>query len=160
MLREHWRHLLEVFRDAELAEARAEYLKPYLDCLELSGLLNGHVILGESLLPLYTAPVEGGTDSGLYCQAAILVPGGLGVVLWSSAEHDELRQVPEGLEAQARTSFQPFGSCRPVVQQWLLPQIDGLFRQLFDTASCYATFTSGDTPAAAVDPTNTNGRLG
>jgi hypothetical protein len=139
----HWRHLLEVFRDAELAEARAEVLKPYLDCLELTGLLEGHVILGEGTLPLHTAPTEGGSDSGLVCQAALLVPGGLGVVLWDSEEYYLVSRTADGLEAGARHNFTPFSTCRPVIQQWLLPQIDGLFQRLFEVASRYSISTPG-----------------
>lgn len=133
----HWRQLLEIFRDAELAEFRAEVLKPYLDCLALAGLLEGHAVLGNALLPLYTAPVEGGADTGPYCQAALLVPGGLGVVLWSCAEHDALSGVPEGPETHARRNFVPFARCRPVVRQWLLPQIDELFAGLLEVASAF-----------------------
>jgi hypothetical protein len=62
-------------------------------------------------------------------QAALCLPGGLGVVLWDSEEYTHLSEIPQGLEAEARMGFQAF-KCEPAIKALLLPHLEALLHQL------------------------------
>lgn len=124
------RQLHELFRDADSAKARLAELNEWICLLAMSGVVDGQVVLGKEVLSLSYEPCEGGHDNGPCFQAALMFPGGLGVIQMDSDAFVSLRRITEGLEASARTSFVPLMECRPVVQQWLLPQIDGLVEKM------------------------------
>jgi hypothetical protein len=62
-------------------------------------------------------------------QAALLVPEGLGVVLWDSDHYAEMCDLPDGLEADTR--FRAFARCEPAVRALLLPHIEPLLERLY-----------------------------
>jgi hypothetical protein len=64
-------------------------------------------------------------------QAALLVPDGIGVVLWDSEQYAALRDLPEGREADEKVLFQPFAECEPAVKGLLLPEIESLLERLY-----------------------------
>ncbi len=124
------RQLRELFRDADAAKSRLAELNEWICLLAMSGVVDGQVVLGKEVLSLSYRPCEGGHDSGPCFQAALIVPEGLGVIQMDSDAFVSLRGITEGIEANAVTSFVPLMECRPVVLQWLLPQIDGLVEKM------------------------------
>ncbi len=124
------RQLRELFRDADSAKARLAELNEWIYLLARSGMVDGHVAIGNEVLCLSYKPCEGGHDSGPCYQGAILIPEGLGVIQMDSDSFVSLQGITEGIEANAHLHFIPLLQCRPVVQQWLLPQIDTLIEKL------------------------------
>jgi DNA invertase Pin-like site-specific DNA recombinase len=66
----------------------------------------------------------------LYKSQNLPVPDGLGVVLWDSEEYAQWRDIPQGLEAEARSAFLPFEQCDAALKALLLPQIEPLLQPL------------------------------
>lgn len=124
------RQIRELFRDADSAKARLAELNEWICLLAMSGVVDGQVVLGKEVLSLSYRPCEGGHDSGPCLQAALIVPEGLGVIQMDSDAFVSLQSITDGIAANARSSFVPLMECRPVVLQWLLPQIDGLVERM------------------------------
>jgi hypothetical protein len=97
-----------------------------------AGPVNSLSILGPIINHWAYEPRPRGWDSGPLAQAALLVPGGIGVVIWDSEEYAELRRATDGLEAEATARFVPFAACEPAVKGLLLPTIEPLLEQLAD----------------------------
>jgi len=112
------------------AEAKMGEVNRLLGQLGETGFVHETVVLGEVIHHRYYAPLSGGNDSGQLVQAALCVPGGLGVVLWDSEEYSQWRDIPEGLEAEARPGFLPFERRDAALKALLLPQIEPLLQQL------------------------------
>jgi hypothetical protein len=112
------------------AEAKMGEVNRLLGQLGETGFVHETVVLGEVIHHHYYAPRPGGNDSAQLVQAALCVPGGLGVVLWDSEEYSPWRDIPEGLAAEARLGFFPFELCDTVLKALLLPQIEPLLQQL------------------------------
>jgi hypothetical protein len=124
------RRLLDTKKHRELAEARVAGINELIAELSKSGLLNRTALLGSILLRRNYAPREGGKDSCEVLQAALLVPGGLGVLLWDNEEALELQIDPEALEAAAWLHHLPFEKCEPALQALLEPHIEELVGRL------------------------------
>lgn len=112
------------------AESMAIRLSSFFDELNRTGLMDDQVILGDEYFTKSYSAKEGGHDSGLCYQAAIRVPGGIGVLLMDTESRYQLSKIPEGIEANSAVSFIPIQRTKPVIQQWLLPQLDDLVRKL------------------------------
>ncbi|MFT3880675.1 MAG: hypothetical protein QM703_13550 [Gemmatales bacterium] len=119
-----------VLRDAQLAVNRAESLASFFSLVGRSGMVDSEVILGKEVFQLTYPPKKNGRDSGICYQAIIRIPDGIGVLEMDTESHYELMQYPEGLESNTCFSFVSLVACRPVIQQWLLPQIDSLIEKL------------------------------
>lgn len=112
------------------ADSLAIRLSSFFDVLNQTGLVDDQVILGEEFFTMPYPPREGGHDSGLCYQAAIHIPRGIGVLLMDTESRYQLSKIPDGIEAHSAVSFIPIHQTKPVIQQWLLPQFDGLVRKL------------------------------
>ena len=97
-----------------------------------AGWVNNLAILGPIIHHWAYEPRPWGWDSGPLAQAALLVPDGIGVVIWDSEDYAELCRVPDGLEAEAKGRFVPFAACEPAVQGLLFPTIEPLLERLSD----------------------------
>lgn len=127
---EQKRALRQLFQDADMAKLRAADLGEWISTISKSGLIDGQVILGNKVLTLSYQPVEGGSDSGPCFQAALCIPEGMGAIRMDSQDWQAFQSKPEGLETNARAHFVPLLECRPIIQQWLLTQIDVLIEKL------------------------------
>lgn len=127
---EQKRTLRQLFQDADMAKLRAADLREWISTISKSGLIDGQVILGIKVLSLSYQPVEGSSDSGPCFQAALCIPEGMGAIRMDSQDWLAFQSKCEGLEANARAHFVPLLECRPVIQQWLLTQIDTLIEKL------------------------------
>ncbi len=114
-------------RQLELAEAQVPPLNDALTQLANLGLGNGHVILGDILhTNAYPAGTEAG--SGQVHQAAVIIPGGIGVAVWDSAEYDLFRRGQDDLEIEARNYFVPFDLCNSAIKAMLFPCVEQLVK--------------------------------
>lgn len=130
------RQLRELFRDADAAKTRLAELNEWIYLLAKSGVVDGQVALGNEILSLSYKPCEGGHYSGPCYQAALIIPQGLGVLQMDSDMFISLQSVTEGIEANASAAFIPLYKCCPALQQWLLPQIDGLVEKMMALLPC------------------------
>ena len=124
--------LLCMKRDTCAAEARAAGLNNLINDIWQFGLGAQTSLLGPVLQTRSYAPQPGGHDSGQVIQAALLVPRGLGVVVWDSEFYLSLVDVPEGLEAAAAMHHVPFEQCSPAWRALLCEHIAPLVERLFD----------------------------
>lgn len=97
--------------------------------LELSGLVPQTAILGEVVLNRPYPPAEEGHESGEVLQAAVLIPGGAGLLFWDSERFAELQQTPQGLEADAWGRFAEFDELEPGLQGVVGMQLDDLINR-------------------------------
>ena len=100
-------------RDTCVAEARAAGLNNLINDIRQFGLGTRTSLLGPVIQNRDYAPQPGGHDSGQVIQSALLVPRGLGVVVWDSEFYLSLVDVPDGLEAAAAMYHIPFEQCCP-----------------------------------------------
>lgn len=127
---EQKRVLRQLFQDADMAKLRAADLEEWISTISKTGMLDGQVCLGNKVISLSYQPVEGGSDSGPCFQAALCIPEGMGAIRMDTQDWLTFQSKSEGLEANARAHFVPLLECRPVIQQWLLTQIDILVEKL------------------------------
>jgi hypothetical protein len=73
------------------AEAKMAEVNRLLQQLAETGWVQETVILGAVIHQRYYAPLSGGHDSSQVVQAALCLPGGLGVVLWDSEDYTSLK---------------------------------------------------------------------
>ena len=111
--------------DAKLAEANR-----LIRQLAGGGLVQEAVILGEVIHPRYYPPAAHEDEPARVAQAALCVPGGIGVVLWGAEDYAQRCATPEGLEREARAGFRPFEMCEPSLRALLLPHVEALLRGL------------------------------
>ena len=124
--------LLCMKRDASMAEARVAGLNDLVNDIWKFGLGSRTSLLGPIIQTRNYMPKPGGHDSGQVIQSALLVPGGLGVVVWDSECYLAFGDVPEGLEAAAAMYHVPFELCSPVWRALLNEHIQSLTDKLFD----------------------------
>ena len=100
-----------------------------LHCIRLveKTLIVGRVILQQP----YTSPLAP-ADSGLVLQAALVLPGGIGVLVVDSEEH-VLHEADPILAATDRPRrFEPFSECSSAVKALLYSEAHELLRRLFN----------------------------
>ena len=111
--------------DAKLAEANR-----LIRQLAGAWSLRETVILGEVMHPRYSPPAAHEGEPARVAQAALCVPGGIGVVLWGAEDYAQRCATPEGLEREARAGFRPFEQCEPALRALLLPHVEALLQGL------------------------------
>jgi hypothetical protein len=111
--------------DAKLAEVNR-----LIGQLAGAGPLQEAVFLGEVIHPRYCPPAAHEQGPVQVAQAALCVPGGIGVVLWGAGEYARLCASPEGLRREAQAGFRPFEMCEPSLRALLLPHVEALLRGL------------------------------
>jgi hypothetical protein len=120
---------------SDQADTKVSQVNALIRQLGEDGWVHPVAFLGAVIHERYYAPRPGGSESGQLVQAALLVPQGLGVVLWDSEASAELRRLPEGPEAEASTLFRPFADCEPALRALLLPHIEPLLERLYQRLS-------------------------
>ncbi len=114
----------------ESAHKRVSGLNSVVLELKLSGLIQQAAILGDVVLNRAYAPIEEGHDSGQILQAAVLIPGGAGLVCWDSERYFELKETQQGLEANAMWHFTEFDELEPGLQGVVAMGLDDLINRL------------------------------
>src|SRR5262245_39008546 len=112
-----------------LAEIRVPTLNDQIEQLARMGLLENETFLGNVI---YTRPYTDpqATDGSLLSQAALLVPGGIGLVEWDTDHYFELYRSPRRIESEARIRFRLFEELEPAFKALLLPQVEVLLSRL------------------------------
>lgn len=87
------------------------------------GLLTDTVLLGEVICDRSYAYPPLDHESGQVVQAALLVPGGLGVVVWDSEEYVEYSRNPSRPDFDVRARFRPYRQCGQALRALILPHI-------------------------------------
>src|SRR5581483_849646 len=111
----------------ELAEALLPAMNRQIEDFATLNLGN-LVLLGNVILEQPYLPGCGPSDSAQLHQAALMIPGGLGVLRWDLEEYLELRDVPDGLETEASLRFVPLAECGAGIKGLLVSEA----RQLLD----------------------------
>lgn len=125
--------LLRLRHQLEIAEARVPRWNQLVQELWRAGLMSQTAILGRVLETRPYAPVEGGHSSRQVVQAALLIPGGVGVLHWDTEDFALHSRISDGLESHAWTHHVPFDRCEPAYQVLLaneLPMLIGGFVRL------------------------------
>ncbi len=131
--------MLRFRHQLEIAEARVTGWNQLVRDLWRSGLLPQSAILGRVIETRPYAPMAGGHASGQVVQASLLIPGGVGVLLWDTEDFVLLANVPDGLESDAWAHHIPFESCQPAHQVALAEQLSlliGRFVRLLGWPDC------------------------
>jgi hypothetical protein len=97
--------------------------------LGASGFVNHTVVLGPVIHQRGYAPPRGIWEVGEVIQAALLVPQGIGVVVWDVEEFLNLRGSEQGLEGDAAAHFVPFEECDLALRALLLPRLPALLEK-------------------------------
>jgi hypothetical protein len=113
------------------AEAKVGEINRLIQQLAGMGLVRETVLLGEVIPQRYGGPVPGGPASGQLVQAALCVPGGVGVVRWDAEADAPWCPLPAGQEAKARVNFRPYAGCEPALKTLLLRHIEPLLQSLW-----------------------------
>jgi hypothetical protein len=124
------RQVLAMRQVCEQMEGKIEAINQGLRVLEETGLTNEIVILGKIVHRSAYAPRAGGNDSGQLYQAALLVPKGIGVVIWDTEEFVQLENVPQALEAEAPLHFLAFAECKLAWKLALVAEVELLLQRL------------------------------
>lgn len=127
---------LQVRQQLERAETVMPSINMLVDQLASVELVRGVAFAGEVI---YDRALTAGahlTDDSEMLQAAILVPGGVGVILWSREEFLAMNSGPiEPDLQQLRRRFVPFRECAPAIRGLLMPQLDSLVKRVVQMAS-------------------------
>jgi len=87
------------------------------------------VILGEVAIQQPYVAQSGQSDSALVYQAAVVLPSGLGALLWDMEEYLSCRHLPDR-EREAHRLFSAFAACDPGPRKALLPHMHTLCAEL------------------------------
>jgi hypothetical protein len=122
--------VLRLRHQLEIAEARVPRWNQLVRELWRAGLMSQTAILGRVIETRPYAPVEGGHSSGQVVQASLLIPGGVGILLWDTEDFVLSSKTPDGLESHSWAHHVPFDRCEPAHQVELadeLPMLIGGF---------------------------------
>ena len=134
-LEEHFTGIVVPFqRRLHVARRRAKALKPYVEWIAKTRLLHGIVLLGTVLRSESYDSYDEVDSSERVIQAALLIPRGIGILVWDSEEIASLKYQDRTLESEAWLAHVPFEFCSPEHQALLVDQIlvlaDRLMRRL------------------------------
>jgi len=124
------RLLLRIRNAAEHAEAQAVELNALARQIAGVGIIPDQAIVGK---PLLVRDYEVSTDESNTVQiwhAVLLLPDGIGALVWDSDEYLDLPSDFEPSIAEARGRFIPFVACPPVARALLAGQAESLFGEV------------------------------
>jgi hypothetical protein len=127
--------LLKMRHQLEVAEARMADANALIQEMNRAGMLAPVALLGPIIGSRRYGPTPGGNISGRVIQAALVVPGGLGVVFWDSDEYAELSAIEDALEAEALARHVPFELCEAGIRALLEPHIAPLIARFAELVS-------------------------
>lgn len=117
--------------NGEKVEAECQGLNDQIEAFFRNGAINSFAILGPVLMDrLYEGAVP--PESGQIIQAAIGLPGGLGVVFWDSEVEAMQSKETEDRQVRAIGSIVPVESLSPALRTLLRPHIGNLLVRFVD----------------------------
>lgn len=114
----------------EQAEARVPGINDLINQLATIELVTETALLGLVIYEGHYSILTGPHDSGQIVQAALMIPGGFGVIYWDSEEFESFRNSPLENEAELFCRFVPFDICPSAIKALLLPQVQPLLELL------------------------------
>ena len=115
---------------ADAADAVFMRLQGCLAALERLGCVANTLFVGPGLLTKPYAPDVGGHNSCLVAQAALRIPGGIGVV-WVDSERQSLEQgLVDNIDQAAECQFEAYQSCPPVLRGLIVKHVPQLLNDL------------------------------
>ena len=117
---------------SQMGRQRVLALTALVKDISEAGLMSRAVLLGQIVSERSYAPTVGGSSSGQIFQSALLVPGGIGLLIWDADEFCTLEKQIEGLESAAERFFVPFETCEGGLQGLLATQYPALVEQFLD----------------------------
>jgi hypothetical protein len=124
------RLLLRIRNAAEHAEAQAGELNALARQIASVGIIPDRAIVGK---PIFVRDYRLSTDESNTVEiwhAALLLPDGIGALVWDSDEYLDLPSEFEPSVAEARWRFIPFVECPPVAKALLAGHAESLFDEV------------------------------
>jgi len=115
----------------EEAEVRIPEINDLIRQLLTIELVPETALLGLVIYERHYSALTGPQDSSQVLQSALLIPGGLGVILWDCEDYLRFRNSPPVDQGELFLKFVPFEQCGSAVKALLLPQIEPLMELLF-----------------------------
>ena len=115
------------------ARERIEFVNGLINEAVQAGVLPPSVILGRIVQEQPYPPEPGGHESGRIFQAALQLPSGAGLVAWDTERFNELKDIPQALEAECSFNFKQFEELTDAQQTLLSWEIDHLIDLLVRT---------------------------
>lgn len=114
----------------ELVEARIPPLNELISQLAGVELLIDTALLGDIVFDRAYTPIPNYSDGSQLLQAAILIPSGMGLVLWDREEYLAFRDYEGPRFQDIHLRFSAFEELSPALKVLLLPQVDVLVEVL------------------------------
>lgn len=150
--------VLRLSHQSEIAEARVPRWNQLVQEIWRAGLMSQTAILGRVIETRPYAPAEGGHSSGQVFQAALLIPGGVGVLLWNTARLRVSRQNLGRTGGPRLGTPRPFRSLRTGASGGTRGRIADVDRRVtcvgFDQSSSVSMVTANVTPMTSGNQTN------
>ena len=122
---------LRLRRQLEVAEMLIPRLNEMLDQLHAIRLADSTVLAGRVIHQQPYLMSLGPQDSGQILQAALMLPGGFGVVVLDSEEYLDHQNAPIRTGNDLHSRFVRFDECQSAVKALLLPEAHKLLGRLF-----------------------------
>lgn len=121
---------LRIRHQLDLAEMKVPVANDLIAQLAAVKLLHESVFLGPPILCRAYGAQEDLDESGQVILAALLVPGGIGVVTFDTDQYASMQDIPHKTEQEAALHFLAFDNCSPAIRALLLPRIEPLLQEL------------------------------
>lgn len=97
-----------------------------------AGIIPERAFFGKPILVRDYSPSDDESNTVEVWQAALLLPGGIGVIVRDSDEYLDLPSDYQPCIAEARWRFVPFEECPPVAKALLAQHVEKLFDEVMD----------------------------
>jgi len=124
------RLLLRIRNAAEHAEAQAGELNALAREIASVGIIPDRAIVGKPILIRDYRLSTDESDTVQIWHAALLLPDGIGALVWDSDEYLDLPPEFEPSVAETRWHFVPFVACPPVAKALLAGHAESLFGEV------------------------------
>jgi hypothetical protein len=115
---------------AEQAEGAFERISRFTQTLVATGLLPEMIVFGATFDDRGYHPSANRDDSGLFSQAVLHAPKGIGIVIWDTEQYYALQHQPNGLQEMAMIKFVPYTECDVATKAIPALQIGDLMEKL------------------------------
>lgn len=128
---------LNVTIRAQLEQAEAHIPDINIAIQQLSGiqLLPETALLGHIIFERHYCPINGPHDSSQVLQAALLIPQGIGVIMWDLEEYIAFRNNPDAHQGDLFLRFVGFDDLGFAIKALLLPQAESLLDRVIQMAT-------------------------
>ena len=119
----------------EQAEARIPAINVAIEQLSGIQLLPETALLGHVIFERHYCPIVGPTDTSQVLQAALLIPQGLGIVMWTLDEYITFRNAPNNHQGDITVRFVGFDDLEFAIKGLLMPHTQSLLDRVIQMAT-------------------------